>query len=358
MRNAVMVCEPEFPKKNIGDYIQSIAARQFSPNAFQVQREHLKDYYGESVRMIMNGWFMIHPEQFPPSDKINPLYISFHINPTNAAAMLANGGLEHLKKHEPIGCRDKDTETLLRNAGVDAYFSGCLTLTLGKTYKFPDVAKRHGIYFVDPAFDMHGGKLYWASLLCKSIGTILFKPRLLLHLCREIVKISWIEHWERVSPLKRCFYTLAFYKQYSQVFGDDVLQAAEFIRHHIRSDVFDTEEKRFNLADQLLKKYASASLVVTDRIHAALPCVALSTPVVFTDCRKENSGSTTNGGRLDGLLGFFNVVEVEDWHMTAKFVIGSHDEKIHKGTSLPTNELWRPYADAMAAKAEHFMMGQ
>ena len=31
MKNAVMVSQTEFSKKNIGDYVQAIAARQFSP---------------------------------------------------------------------------------------------------------------------------------------------------------------------------------------------------------------------------------------------------------------------------------------------------------------------------------------
>lgn len=357
MRNAVMVSQTEFPKKNIGDYVQAIAAQQFSPNATFVQREHLKDYDGEPVRMIMNGWFMIHPEKFPPSDKIKPLYISFHMNPTNAAAMLSNGGLEHLKKHEPIGCRDNGTVAILRDAGIEAYFSGCLTLTLGKTYKLHDGVKRHGIYFVDPAFDLRGGKSYWASVLLKSIGIILFKPFLLLRLCRKIVKISWIEHWEQISTLKRWLYALDFYRQYSKVFGDDVIDAAEFIEQHVRQDMFKNEESKFALADSMLKKYESAELVVTGRIHAALPCTGMGTPVVFTNLERQNSGNGANIGRLDGLLDFFNIVEMELGGPDMKFSIGSTDGKIHIGTAIPRNESWRIYAEAMEDKAIRFIQG-
>lgn len=357
MRNAVMVSQTEFPKKNIGDYVQAIAAQQFSPNATFVQREHLKDYDGEPVRMIMNGWFMIHPEQFPPSEKIKPLYISFHMNPTNAAAMLANGGLEHLKKHEPIGCRDNGTVAILRTAGIEAYFSGCLTLTLGKTYKLPDGAMRHGIYFVDPAFDIHGGKFYWASLLFKSIGTILTKPFLLLRISRKIVKISWIEHWEEISTLKRWLYTLDFYRLYSKWFGDDVLDAAEFVEQHVRQDLFKNEEAKFELADSMLKKYQSAELVVTGRIHAALPCTGMGTPVVFTNLERQNSGTSANIGRLNGLLEFFNIIEMGAGDAAMKFSIDSPDCKIHINTPVPRNESWRTYADTMADKAMMFMQG-
>lgn len=359
MRNALMVSQTEFPKKNIGDYVQAIAARQFSPDALFVQREHLHDYDGEPVRMIMNGWFMIHPEQFPPSDKIHPLYISFHMNPTNAEKMLAQGGFEHLKAHEPIGCRDFGTEALLKSKGISAYFSGCLTLTLGRIYSHDTSCGhvRKGVYFVDPAFDYRvGGKHYWAKLFIHSAKTLLCKPKLIGGLCRKITSISWNEHWERISGLKRFFLTLDFYDKYSKIFGDEILRDAEFIPQHIRQNAFKDEDAKFAFADKLLRKYANAKLVVTGRIHAALPCTSMGTPVVFTNLERQNSGNASSIGRLDGLLQFFNVVDMEGGHMTAKFAFDSEDGKIHKGTPIPKNELWRPYADDMAEKAKRFMM--
>ena len=67
---------------NIGDYVQALAARQYFPNIdILLDRDNdLASYQGEEVRMIMNGWFMDHPENFPPSHQIKPLLISFHIN--------------------------------------------------------------------------------------------------------------------------------------------------------------------------------------------------------------------------------------------------------------------------------------
>ena len=44
---------------------------------------------------------------------------------------------------------------------------------------------------------------------------------------------------------------------------------------------------RHALAEGLLRFYQGASLVVTSRLHAALPCLALGTPVLFV---KEGSG--------------------------------------------------------------------
>lgn len=42
-------------------------------------------------------------------------------------------------------------------------------------------------------------------------------------------------------------------------------------------------EKRRQCAEELLATYAGAKLVVTARLHAALPCLAFSTPVIFLD---------------------------------------------------------------------------
>lgn len=47
---------------NVGDYIQSIACCSFlSPTVF-INREKLDVYSGNPTKMIMNGWYMIHPE--------------------------------------------------------------------------------------------------------------------------------------------------------------------------------------------------------------------------------------------------------------------------------------------------------
>ena len=39
--------------------------------------------------------------------------------------------------------------------------------------------------------------------------------------------------------------------------------------------------QRFQLAKQLLDQYARAKLVISTRIHGALPCLALNTPIIF-----------------------------------------------------------------------------
>ncbi|HIP92256.1 MAG TPA: hypothetical protein EYH25_02205 [Thermotoga sp.] len=121
---------------NLGDDIQALAAKQFLPRVDVIlDREFLNQVSSKDIiKVIMNGWFTHRPDNWPPSFNIEPLFISFHISPAIANKLLSRKTVEYLKKYEPIGCRDEYTRDLLKSKGVDAYFSGCLTLTLDYGY--------------------------------------------------------------------------------------------------------------------------------------------------------------------------------------------------------------------------------
>lgn len=131
---------------NIGDDIQSIAAEQFLPSVdYLVLRDNIGSFDKE-CKLIMNGWFMHkygstgHQKyKFPPKENIKPLITSFHLDTTEIFDK------EYFKKHEPIGCRDLYTLGIMQDAGIDAYFSGCMTLTL----KRPDVERTEEVFCVD-----------------------------------------------------------------------------------------------------------------------------------------------------------------------------------------------------------------
>lgn len=81
--------------------------------------------------MVAFGWHM-HPlfdlrYDFPYHPNIRPLFISFHINRLD---MLTDEALGYLREYGPVGCRDWTTVYLLLRAGVDAFFTGCLTTTV------------------------------------------------------------------------------------------------------------------------------------------------------------------------------------------------------------------------------------
>jgi hypothetical protein len=82
----------------------------------------------DEVVVVCNGWWMHKHDnvfQFPPPDWITPMYISMHIH---EPSLLQKDVIAHLKKYEPIGCRDLSTKKLLEQHGVTAYFSGCVTM--------------------------------------------------------------------------------------------------------------------------------------------------------------------------------------------------------------------------------------
>ena len=55
-----------------------------------------------------------------------------------------------------------------------------------------------------------------------------------------------------------------------------------------------------------MREYADARLVVTSRIHCALPCLAMGVPVIFINAF-DSHGDTC---RFDGLIELFNRFDV------------------------------------------------
>ncbi len=288
---------------NVGDYIQSLAAAQFFSNIdVIVHRERLDEYDDEEIKLIMNGWFMKEPNHWPPSNKIHPLFISFHINSSASNEMLTEKGIAYLKNHEPIGCRDIWTTNLLKEKGINAYFSGCLTLTLGNKYISvnPD---RNKIYICDLVFQFHKNFL---SIL-KYFGVLAFNFNTIYRLYRklhnEVKDFSFIR-------------TIAFFTDYRNLIERKLLLSAEYTTHQVNG--FEvSEEDKFNYAKDMLNKYANAKFVITSRIHCALPCLALNTPVLYVN---DVNAIKIKTCRLDGIMDLFNFVHYNKGNFTSRVV--------------------------------------
>lgn len=243
---------------NIGDYIQALASAQFLPHIDGfIQREKLKDYSEEECKVIMNGWYMHHPEQWPPSSRIIPLYVAVHFNTLAKDVLFASSSIEYLKKFSPIGCRDTYTRDLLLEQGVEAYFSGCMTLTLG--YKYHSEEKEDKCYFVDPYFVTH-----WN--LFNVVYNIIY---LLIHW--NSIDIIAKKYPEAKKGLRKRMILTTFYREYSRLFTKETLINAEYICQQDLSYKrnFETEEARLQEAERLVKRYAKARLVVTSRIESS-----------------------------------------------------------------------------------------
>jgi hypothetical protein len=261
---------------NIGDYIQSLAAKQFLPQIdCYVNREKLADYDGNTVKMIMNGWFTHNIHNWIPNENIDPLFVSFHLNSSAAPIMLNETSITYLKKHEPIGCRDRYTVKLLTARGIKSYFTGCLTLTLD-SYTNPNV-QRDNIYIVDPLYNYPSRK---------KISTT-YKTLLRAIQCGDIWRIN-----KKASHLKNFI-------------SEEILREAIYLTHELPVKTH-TDEEKFIIAENLLHKYAKARLVITSRIHCALPCLAFNTPVIYIN----GFESFVDTCRFDGILELFNRIDI------------------------------------------------
>lgn len=257
---------------NLGDDIQTIAQMQFIPKGAKriiVDRENL-DKEKRRCNVIMNGWWMHNDDNFPPHRNVNPLYIAFHIEKKR---LVSPNAIAHYKKYEPIGCRDLHTMNLLKKKGVDAYFSGCLTLTLKSPFTNP---KRDKIYIVDA------------------------------HLSSKVTY-----PWGSNDLLQ-------------ELIPKHIRDQAEYIEHEIPEsiDKDDMHARQKYVKQHLLKKYASAKLVITSRLHCALPCVAFNTPciVLFKGFNTDNR----YGGLKDFVHGYSSINDEVDFdfeHPRAKLSV-------------------------------------
>lgn len=219
---------------NIGDDVQSYAMERFLPHVdYIVDREHLDSFYtetGEKIAAIFAGWYMHRPLNFPPSPFLKVLPISIHFNSAlgKCKYVFDECGVKWLKEVSPIGCRDEGTLKMLEELGIPSYLSGCITLTLEP---FKDTPK-HGKIVLS---DVHESIIDFVKA----------------HTKKETVIISH-------NPWK----LLPFFSE-----NTSIQQMTWSQRHY--------------LVEKLLKLYQGASLVITSRLHAALPCLALGTPVLL-----------------------------------------------------------------------------
>lgn len=366
----LIITMPVGKTKNIGDYIQVLAVRQFYDRIDgYIEKEELSHFHEESggggVKAIISGWFMWKPENWPPSDDIDPLFISIHFSPLIIKDILSHK--EYLEKHSPVGCRDFGTMKALREEGINSYFSGCLTLTLGNTYHFE--GNREGVYFVDPFFPIPlrnelsrlGIKNIIRILLCFATNfnkiNHLSRKRFFKYFASSLGYESYESNLKGLS--KSMFKATCFYMTYRTKFSDKVLLSAEYIMHIIpvNKENPQSHDDWLNFADEYLKRYMKAKLVVTSRIHAALPSIALETPVIFMNSKVLNSQKFefNTPGRLEGIVDFFRTMTVNDFEITTCDDTLKEFEVIDNNTIFRNKDNWRKYADSLSERCRKFL---
>lgn len=159
-----------------------------------------------------------------------PFYGLFRLSPKIHPVFLATSVLHEsvaeymeLKKYEPIGCRDIYTYHTLKKAGIDVYLNGCMTITLPRQ-ELPQGRDR--VFFIDVPNEL--------------------KPFI----------------------------------------PAELLGNAEFDTQNYFDESALAADEKFTYARY--KRYIKeAKLVVTSRLHCALPCAAAGIPTIIT-CQKKS----------------------------------------------------------------------
>ncbi len=211
---------------NIGDNAQAYAIDHLyrmlgipKEDIIDLNYTGLKNYDGEYVIVPMAQAITNYKRYdiFPISRKVIPFYISTAMNEPECEDILSE-----MRMYQPIGCRDEETMELLRKKGVQAYLSGCVTLTLPKRKENPNQKK---IYLVDtpPALENYI-PIEWEG---------------------RIVRKTHAYDYEKLP-------------------------------------VDEEEVRRINnIAIEQYKEYCEeAALVVSSRLHAIVPCLAMGIPVI------------------------------------------------------------------------------
>ena len=252
--------------ENLGDDIQTLAAIHFLKKKglrpSLVMDRERLLQYTGPACKLVMNGWFMHQPAFFPPPQ-QVKPVFVSFHCANEALIAAN--VAYFKAHQPIGCRDVHTRALFEKYGIAAWFSGCLTLGLD-----PLAAPRQGRYTVD-------------------VNTCPYIPAVAVDLS------AYRDH---------------------------------MVMHH---DIHDASLKvsmgrRMALAQALLDRYRSAELVITSRLHVALPCRAFGTPCIFLHSRLDDprfsglesvlSGSATlvqaartvPPGTLDGILAGFDAV--------------------------------------------------
>ena len=257
---------------NAGDDVQTVAMLELVQRVggdieiVLVDREHLND---ESVRaldgLIVSGWFMTQPLNWPPNNK-NTLYVSFHVNSQNGTSEIlqAKHAAKNYLPFTPIGCRDIRTLKGFESIGVEAYFSGCATLTIEPTNRRLSDGK---VLAIDPFYKVESDLEY--------------------------------QNW-----------------QLKKLLSPEDFARCTLISNDAQKPRSLSSEARLENAKAYLQQIQDSDFIITSRIHAALPAVALGTPVFFVDAGYDRNEKHRD--RLEGLIHLFNVIDSSHFPLSSR----------------------------------------
>lgn len=221
--------------QNLGDWIQTIAAEEFYKEIgiedyLLVSRNDAAMYEGAEVRLVVNGYHTLinrvgyKTNTFPLSSKIIPVFLSMHFHDRNIPEEMKH----QLISFGPVGCRDEETVLNMRRNGIPAFLSGCATALFSRRSVNPDKQKEVLLIDIPDGIEEK--------------------------MPDEIRKQA--KYMTQIFPIKRQT-------------GELYMTAEE-------------SAEAYKKARELLEYYReNAALVVTSRLHAAVPCMAMGIPVIL-----------------------------------------------------------------------------
>ncbi|XP_023930745.1 uncharacterized protein LOC106160056 [Lingula anatina] len=298
---------------NNGDEIQTLAALQFLPfvdrfvdrdtwditcidthkqtdnvdifvNVTENTRKRKHD--NETITIFLNAWYNAGDIIWPPKSNLNPLILSVYFGPNSWKKLFTEPGKNYLKEHGPVGARDQSTFQVLRDKNIPVYMSACLTLLI---HNGNSDLKREDVLVVD--VDRRAVELIVPYHIRKSAITAI---------------------------------------------------------HNLPSSMKFDIIARYEAANHLMEQYSRAKLVLTSRIHFALPCLAMEIPVVFVKTALSPKGERD---RTDGLTELFHTVTVDKMMTSYK---GMENFNWDKPEINPNREISMRFRDSMWQEIQKF----
>ncbi|MET1033120.1 MAG: polysaccharide pyruvyl transferase family protein [Candidatus Saccharimonadales bacterium] len=212
--------------KNIGDEIQIIAAERFIQNNVVgvIDRERLSTYKGDQASLIMNGWYFHDPNFWPPANTITPLITSFHLTDLPSEINGEN-------PRDVVLQKDK-LDFLMKNTPI-----GARDLEMHEFFIKNNIPS------------------YFSACL-----TLTIQPKKLA----KDQTICCVDTTEEIDEYIQRLTNKKIIKLRNSDFPDDL-----------------NYDEKMKLAHDTLAAYEKADLVISNRLHAALPSLALGTPVIL-----------------------------------------------------------------------------
>lgn len=229
------LCDHGTTSINLGDYLQFLTINGLyeqlgikKSQIYYLKSNEIASYRGEKLLLPLNfiTTIFVHDNKVNVSNDIIPVFLSISLSNMKEKIdidklLSQKENYDFFLKYSPVGCRDEYTYRIFLKYNIPAYLNGCLTATLPK----------------------------------RKIET-------------SQIKVFFADAPENLLPFipKELFEDCEFISQQAQ-FTEEKVNDYEYI---------------FKFVQERYERYRKeAKIVVTSRLHVAVPCTAMGIPVIF-----------------------------------------------------------------------------